>query len=171
MELYFVRHVQPAIEAGTCYGQLDVPLPTGYKDVHQKIAMEIGIVDKVYTSPLQRCRLLAQTLSDEFIIDERLKELNFGDWEGLKWDAIDRAAMDHWGTHYIITGPPGGESLQQLTQRLETFLQELPKLNRIVIVTHAGVIRAARHLLEGRPLNEIMSEKINYGGIYTFNLL
>ncbi|WP_343669339.1 alpha-ribazole phosphatase family protein [Chitinophaga sp.] len=171
MELYFVRHVQPSIKTGICYGQLDVPLQAGYEAVHQEIALKVGAVNAVYTSPLQRCKLLAQKLSENFIPDERLKELNFGEWEGISWDAIDRSVMDHWGANYITTGPPGGESLQQLVQRLAAFLKELPLSDRIVIVTHAGIIRAARHLLEGRPLNEIMAEKINYGGIYTFNLL
>ncbi|OMP76797.1 histidine phosphatase family protein [[Flexibacter] sp. ATCC 35208] len=171
MELCFVRHVQPAIEAGICYGQLDVPLPAGYETLHNEIITGLGRFDKIYTSPLQRCQLLAQTLSANFVSDERLMELNFGEWEGIKWDEIDRKLMDHWGANYITSGPPGGESLQQLVARLDAFLKTIPFADRIVIVTHAGVIRAARHLLEARPLNKIMSEKINYGGIYTFNLL
>lgn len=171
MELYFVRHVHPEIAAGTCYGQLDVPLTEGYAPMHDEIFASIGHIDKVYTSPLQRCRLLAARLSAGYVPDERLKELNFGKWEGMKWDEIDRKLMDHWGANYISVGPPEGESLQELVDRLDSFLKELPAYEKVVIVTHAGVIRVARHLLEGKPLHEIMSEKINYGGIYTFKLL
>lgn len=170
MELYFIRHLQPAVQAGVCYGQLDVPLMEGYEVMHGQLAAELPVPDKVYTSPLQRCKLLAAWLSEEYSVDDRLKELNFGDWEGLKWDEIDRTLMDQWGANYIHAGPPGGESLQDLVNRLKAFLPELPSYNRIAIVTHAGIIRAARHLLENKPLHEIMSEKINYGGIYTFNL-
>ncbi|WP_440133286.1 histidine phosphatase family protein [Chitinophaga sancti] len=171
MELYFVRHAKPEIAPGTCYGQLDVPLAAGYSAIHDEIFASLGQVDKVYTSPLQRCQLLASHLSAAYVADERLKELNFGEWEGMKWEEIDRALMDHWGAHYISSGPPAGESLQDLVNRLDAFLKDLVVSEKVVIVTHAGVIRAARHLLEGKALNEIMAEKINYGGIYTFNLL
>ena len=170
MELYFVRHVQPAIAPGICYGQLDVPLADTHVALHDEISACIGKADKVYTSPLQRCQLLAARLSPAYVTDDRLMELNFGEWEGLKWDEIDRELMDHWGANYILSGPPKGESLQQLVDSLAAFLRDLPAYHKIVIVTHAGVIRAARHLLEGTPLERIMSEKINYGGIYTFNL-
>jgi len=171
MELYFIRHVQPAVEAGVCYGQLDVPLRAGYEAMHDTIVMQVDNFDAVYSSPLQRCRLLAAHLSADYVADDRLKELNFGDWEGMKWDEIDRMLMDHWGRNYIVSGPPGGESLQDLVNRLAAFLKELPARDKIAIITHAGIIRAARHLLENKPLHEVMSEKINYGGIYTFNLL
>ncbi|WP_343691045.1 histidine phosphatase family protein [Chitinophaga sp.] len=171
MELYFIRHVQTAVAAGTCYGQLDVPLMEGYEAVHDQIVAGLPRTDIIYTSPLQRCQLLAARLSENYIVDARLKELNFGEWEGMKWDEIDRTLMDHWGEHYMLSGPPGGESLLDLVNRLRAFLSELPSYNKIAIITHAGIIRAARHLLENKLLHEIMSEKITYGGIYTFNLL
>lgn len=171
MELYFVRHVQPAVKAGICYGQLDVPLAEGYEALHEEIALLLKPFDAIYTSPLQRCRSLAALLSENYIVDARLQELNFGEWEGMKWDEIDSTLMDYWGANYIAAGPPGGESLQDLVNRLKAFLQELPAHNKIAIITHAGVIRAARHILEHKPMQEVMSEKINYGGIYTFNLL
>lgn len=170
MELYFVRHVQPDIAAGVCYGQLDVPLMAGYEVLHDAIAAQLGEVDMVYASPLQRCVLLAKRLSGSFVEDARLMELNFGVWEGKKWEEIDRALLDVWGERYIQERPPGGESLLDLVGRLDAFLKALKGVGKIVIVSHAGVIRAAMHLLEGKGLEEVMAEKINYGGIYTFIL-
>lgn len=170
MELYFVRHVQPDIATGVCYGQLDVPLLPGYEALHAEIAQQLGAADIVYSSPLQRCGKLAAELGAPVVYDARLMELHFGEWEGLTWDEIDRRLLDIWGESYIHEGPPGGESLLELVERLREFLQELQGVEKVVIVSHAGVIRAAMHLLDGKGLEEVMAEKINYGGIYTFIL-
>jgi alpha-ribazole phosphatase len=170
MELQFVRHVQPAIAAGVCYGQLDVPLMAGYDELHAGIAAQLGAVDIVYSSPLQRCVILAARLGAEVVTDARLMELNFGEWEGKQWDEIDRGLLDVWGERYIHEGPPGGESLLELVGRLREFLSELKGVEKVVVVSHAGVVRAAMHLLEGKGLEAVMAEKIIYGGIYTFNL-
>jgi alpha-ribazole phosphatase len=176
MELYFVRHIQPAIESGICYGQLDVPLPEGYEAQHlavkEAVKEAVNDTTAVYTSPLQRCRLMAEALSPSPVVDDRLMELHFGEWEGKAWNAIDRKLLDIWGDNYITIGPPRGESLSMLVDRLRAFLDDLQKQNyeKVVIVTHAGIIRAAMHLLKDKPLTTIMSEKVNYGSIYTFNL-
>ena len=164
--------MQPAIESGICYGQLDVPLPEGYVAQHLAVKDALKDITVVYTSPLQRCRLMAASLSPSPIVDDRLMELHFGEWEGKAWNTIDRKLLDTWGDNYIIKGPPGGESLSMLVARLSTFLNDLQHQNhkKAVIVSHAGIIRAAMHLLEDKPLTTIMSEKVNYGSIYTFNL-
>lgn len=167
MELFFVRHIKPDIEAGICYGQMDVPIPVGRQsEIIDLLPLDF---DVVYTSPLSRCRLLAEQISANPIIDNRLMELNFGDWEGKKWDEIDRAALDTWGVNYITSPPPNGESLTALLERLREFINEL-SYKKVIIITHGGIIRCAMHLFNGIPLHQVMMEKVDFGAIYKFEL-
>jgi alpha-ribazole phosphatase len=167
MELFFVRHIKPNIEAGICYGHTDVPIPTGSQ---QAIIDSLpSDFDVVYTSPLSRCRLLAEQISTVFIEDARLMELNFGDWEGKKWDEINREELDIWGADYVTLSPPNGETLTALAERLQSFIRDLSQ-QKVIIVTHSGIIRCAMHLLKGIPLHQIMMEQVDFGGIYKFEL-
>jgi alpha-ribazole phosphatase len=167
MELFFVRHIKPAIEAGICYGHTDVPVPDAYQ---QEIIDNLPAdFDAVYTSPLSRCKLLATQITATPIEDPRLMELNFGDWEGKKWDEIDREALDIWGADYINTAPPNGETLTTLSARLQSFISELSD-KKVIIVTHSGIIRCAMHLFNHIPLHQIMMEKVDFGSIYKFEL-
>jgi len=173
MELYLVRHIKPDFPEGTNYGQTDVPLPADYHTLHDGIVSLLPReYDAVYSSPLTRCRLLAQAITPTHITDNRLMELHFGDWEGRKWDDIPRDELDPWMADYINLAPPNGESLQLLVDRFAAFIRDVQATQhqRIVIITHAGIIRSAMHLFNDIPLNRIMMEKVEYGGIYTFNL-
>jgi alpha-ribazole phosphatase len=173
MELYLVRHIKPDFPEGTNYGQTDVPLPADHHMLHQAIIRLLPPqYDAVYSSPLTRCKLLAQAITAGHITDNRLMELNFGKWEGRRWDDIQRDELDTWMADYINLAPPGGESLQMLVDRFTSCIRDLQATQhqRIVVVTHAGIIRSAMHLFNGIPLNQIMMEKVEYGGIYTFNV-
>lgn len=173
MELYLVRHIKPDFPEGTNYGQTDVPLPADHAMRHTVIISSLPAdYDAVYSSPLTRCKLLAQAITPAYITDDRLMELHFGDWEGKRWDDIPRGELDHWMTDYIRLAPPNGESLQTLADRFAACIRDLQaaKYQRVLIITHAGIIRSAMHLFKGIPLSQIMMEKVQYGGIYTFNL-
>ncbi|PSL26393.1 alpha-ribazole phosphatase [Chitinophaga ginsengisoli] len=173
MELYLIRHIKPDFPEGTNYGQTDVPLPADYPMQHRGIIRLLPReYDVVYSSPLTRCRLLAQAITPIYITDERLMELHFGDWEGRKWDDIPRDELDTWMTDYIHLAPPNGESLQVLVDRFAACIRDIQATQhqRIIIITHAGIIRSAMHLFNNIPLHQIMMEKVEYGGIYTFNL-
>lgn len=94
----------------------------------------------VWTSPLRRCRDLAERLHPQPIIDDRLAEMHFGDWEGRRWDDIPRTELDAWAADVAGYAPPGGESPRQLQRRALDFVESLD-VPEAVIVTHAGVIR------------------------------
>lgn len=149
---------------------MDVPVPDGHQP--EIIKLLPTDFDIVYTSPLIRCKLLAEQISSTATSDTRLMELHFGDWEGMKWDDIDRMALDIWGENYIDSPPPNGESLLDLLGRLQSFIQELSELSykKVIIVTHGGIIRCAMHLFNDIPLHQVMMEKVDFGGIYTFKL-
>lgn len=83
-----------------------------------------------------------------YSLDDRLKELTFGAWEGLTWREVrvrDAAGArlrdaDKWGFQ-----PPGGESYAMLRDRIAPVLAELTR--DVVIVSHGGVARAMLALL------------------------
>jgi alpha-ribazole phosphatase len=168
MEIHFLRHIEPDLEKGICYGQLDVPIPNNYKEIQSKIIE--GIIndyDAVFSSPLTRCKLLAEQISNEVVFDDRLMEVNFGNWEGVKWDDIDEVELNNWMENYIEIAPPNGESLQDLVNRFSSFISDinLQGYTKILIVTHAGIIRSAMNLINETPLDKVMMEKVEYGKI------
>lgn len=158
MTLWLVRHAQPLIEPGICYGALDVAA-----DVHatrqcaHALAAALPINCLVTASPLQRCEQLTLTLQGlrpdlVYKADLRLREINFGCWEGRHWDDIGAAALDAWVNDFAQHSPGGGESVQQFMQRVSALWDEtraVSSLENKVWITHAGVIRAATLLHQG----------------------
>ncbi len=170
MEIHLIRHIEPRFDKGICYGQLDVPLPNNYKEIHTKIIKGlINDYDAVFSSPLNRCKLLAEQISGNVIVDDRLKELNFGDWEGVKWGEINRNELNHWMKNYVEVAPPNGESLRDIVSRLSGFISDLKGYSKILIVTHAGIIRSAMNLLNKIPLDKVMMEKVGYGQLFIYS--
>ena len=148
MRLFLLRHPQTAIEPGIFYGSTDLALAPRQLDqvVASLTALKSPLPANValFSSPLRRCAELAQRLpcvSRTF--DDRLVEIDFGDWEMRLWDAIPRAEIDAWADDMIHYRPGGGESVLQMATRVAAFhaqLQSLPQQQSIVIC-HAGVIR------------------------------
>jgi alpha-ribazole phosphatase len=153
--LFLVRHARPLIEPGVCYGQLDMAAeaePTRVCAQARAGVLPHGIT--VVCSPLQRCEQLAQVLIGlradlAYKTDPRLKEMDFGLWEGQRWDAIDPAALAAWTDHFAhhATGTCG-ESVAQFMARVGQAFDALPPADQVWI-THAGVIRAAQLLARG----------------------
>ncbi|HEY3045914.1 MAG TPA: histidine phosphatase family protein [Polaromonas sp.] len=160
MKLWLVRHAQPLIEAGVCYGQLDMAADAQATRLCAEALAQVlppGIA--VVTSPLQRCEQLAHVLVGlrpdlTFKTDARLREMDFGSWEGRRWDAIGSAALDAWIADFARHRPGGGESVQAFMQRVAGIWDELwagtpVPVTDTVWITHAGVIRAATLLQRG----------------------
>ena len=63
-------------------------------------------VEYVYSSPLLRCRKLADYLyPNKALLDSRIMEYNFGDWEGLAWNNIEQVLPIGWKTIWILHRP------------------------------------------------------------------
>lgn len=139
LTLYLVRHPRPLIAPGVCYGQLDLEAENPWP-VAERLRKELPPGLPVWSSPLQRCRCLAEALHPAPVLDTRLMELNFGQWEGRPWDSVPRAELDAWAADVDGYAPPGGESPKALQARVATFVDQLPA-GDCVLVTHAGVIR------------------------------
>ena len=149
MILYLVRHPQPKIDPGICYGSLDVEAENA-QAVAERLRTELPPGLPVWSSPLRRCRDLAERLHPAPVFDARLREMDFGAWEGRPWDAIPRAELDAWAADVAGYAPPGGESAQAVQQRILSFVAALTA-DEAVVVTHAGVIRTLLAAQRGLP--------------------
>lgn len=168
MQVFLIRHSRPDIEPGRCYGQLDIPA-FDIEATAQALARTLPAGLPVITSPLQRCRLLAEALHPSPRLDARLMEIHFGAWEGRSWDEIDRAALDRWAAALLDHAPPGGESARQMQARAIACLDALANegLTACIVVTHAGVIRAASGHARALPTGEWAQLPIAYGECVT----
>lgn len=159
--IYFVRHGQTDWNAeGRLQGQRDVDLnaeglrqaATAAARLREVAGAALDAADYV-ASPLARTRRTMEALRShlgldpgDYRLDDRLKEIGFGDWEGSTWSEIrqrDRARAlardrDRWGYR-----PPGegGESYAMLVARVAPALADLDRTT--VMVAHGGIARAA----------------------------
>ncbi len=95
------------------------------------------------------------------MVDSRLREMDFGTWEGCAWNHISRLELDDWAQHFLHARPHGGESVYMLRDRVLKAMADFRRAgNDHIIVTHAGVIRAA--LSDGDTAGHF-DTKIEYG--------
>lgn len=165
LDITIVRHGLTAWNRERRYqGQRDIPLllPEALAglDVLRDALMDTAF-DAVYCSDLMRCRQTLAHLSEgrdvgsEPRFDDRLRELNFGDYEGKCYDELKalpsyRAWIDSQGE----LAPPNGESAADLRSRLDAWLDDVFALAeadghaQVLTVTHGGVIRELRRRFE-----------------------
>lgn len=150
MILHLIRHPRPLVPADTCYGRLDVAAD-GVEAAAERLRALLPAGLPVWTSPLVRCRVLAEALHPAPVVDGRLAEMDFGEWEGRTWQDIGPAALDAWAADVAAFTPPGGESALMLQARVLGFVAEL-EAEEAVLVTHAGVMRVLlAHWLDLAP--------------------
>ncbi len=180
MDIYLIRHTEVAVGRAVSYGQSDVELATNYAEQRDRILTHLPTDRPAYlfSSPLNRCRLLANDLAISAEIDlksvqfdERIKELNFGDWEMTPWADIPRSTLDPWMNDFVNVGPPNGESFQDLSDRVESFWQEIisplviQNAGPVYIITHGGVIRALLCLFLDLSLRNAYRIHLDYGSL------
>ena len=179
MKITLVRHTSLNISSNICYGQSDV-------DVSIKFDEELRVLrekllnkefDAIYSSPLQRCHKLAQALSTDetlnfsernIVLDDRLKELHFGDWELSSWDDIPRDIFDTWANDYANLAPPKGETFSQLHARAKSFVEGVSNHSQdknILVITHGGLIRALIAEVLQIPLKRLFRMTIDYASL------
>jgi alpha-ribazole phosphatase len=142
--LTLLRHTRPEGGAGVCYGVTDLPPGAELAREARRLAAQLPQVERVVTSPLSRCARLAERLAAArglvLSVDPRLAELDFGAWEGRRWDDLPRPEIDAWAADLMGARPHGGESVAMLAARAWAALDEA---DGALVVTHMGVIRAA----------------------------
>jgi len=172
MQLYLIRHPPPQVAEGICYGTTDLLLRENPQAIAHTIKLQLPKDLTVFSSPLTRCRLLAEALHPAPLFDPRLKELNFGDWEMQAWEALDRTALNAWAENPTGYTPPHGESVNALQARVHDFLAEqcAQKTTHAALVTHAGVMKVIVGLAQDLAPAEWMALKFGFGGIVPIQL-
>ncbi len=145
----FVRHGQTEINRdGRLQGRIDAPL-SGLGMEHARalgVAFAGDDVARVLSSPLQRAQSTAAEIAKvagcNVEVDERLVELDYGEWDGLGLRDLPAGAWERWRAD-VSFAPPGGESLVAVTTRVASFCDEYLAEPGIVAVSHVSPIKAA----------------------------
>jgi broad specificity phosphatase PhoE len=168
MQLALIRHGPTAWNAEKrVQGTIDIPLSEEGRARMAKLKPPAGFeAVRAYASPRIRARQTATLLGLENpILDGRLAEQNWGEWEGLTRaqmlardgeDAFKRAGSG------LVFRPPGGESTGELHARVQSFFRDVAQHSEdAVAVTHMGVLRAAYVLATGWEMSLPMPPELD----------
>ncbi|WVH08942.1 MAG: Alpha-ribazole-5'-phosphate phosphatase [Fluviibacter phosphoraccumulans EoVTN8] len=165
IRVWLVRHLPPAVAPGICYGRSDLPLQTPLAqqaDTVQALRDKLPKDVPVFSSPLVRCANLAAVLDAAYVQDSRLQELHFGAWEMQPWEDIGPHALDAWAKDVAGFRPPDGETGYEVQQR--AWVREISnRHDEVIVVTHAGVIRALQAHYQALPGSEWLTLRYDYG--------
>lgn len=158
-----------------CYGFSNIDVSHEFSDEADWLKRQLGnfTPDIVVTSPLQRCvKLSVQAFDAPIEVQDKLKEVNYGDWEGKTWDEIDIEGDNLWMYNNVQNRPPNGESFAELQSRVKAAFNEIAqkKEESIAVVCHGGVIRSILSHLLSTPLDKTRSFDIHYVGFVKFEL-
>jgi alpha-ribazole phosphatase len=155
MKLWLLRHAAVQLEAGLCYGASDVPADPALTQQAARAAAEVlppGLGVRV--SGLARAAQLVNALREwrpdlpSAVVDVRLNEMDFGEWELRPWNAVPQIAFDRWMANFGQHRFGGAESTQMVLNRVAAALEEqrAAGADEALWITHAGVIRAVQYL-------------------------
>jgi broad specificity phosphatase PhoE len=134
----------PGLRAATFGG--DDSLDEAGKAQAQRLAGCLGQVDHCWVSPAARARETAAALGLTGVVDERLRDCDYGRWAGLRFKQVlmrEPRKLVSW-IRKPETAPHGGETIAQVLQRVAAWMAEQGReRGRTVAITHAAVIRAA----------------------------
>nr|WP_306265400.1 histidine phosphatase family protein [Pararhizobium sp. IMCC3301] len=169
--IYFVRHGETDWNRlGKLQGQQDIPLNALGRDQARRngrtLKAHLPSLDLPFlASPMKRTSETMELVRGElglpvsdYATDERLKEIRFGKFEGFTADEIEQqqpelAAKRHKDKFHFT--PPDGESYAMLMQRVRAVVEEID--SDMVIVSHGGVSRVFRGILQNLPEADIIS--------------
>ena len=180
MKLFFLRHTSLNVEIDVFYGQTDLDVSDRFEEEVKLIQKKIKNFNidtnsiKVYSSPLKRCIKLTNKLTENYIVDERIKEMNLGDWEMKKMSSISKKEKLDWENNLLSFKIPNGESNNEFLKRLKSFLDDMFKFNEdALIVCHAGSINGMLSLLTKEPFDKMVKnywELIKHGSLSLIEL-
>ena len=155
-KIFFVRHGQTEWNLAMRFqGHADIQLTELGKKQAQCVAdrLKKEPFSAIYCSDLIRAKDTALAIADyhktPFTVTPLLREINFGEWEGLSYDAIHSSWPNEVERFFRAPGDvviPGGETCEALQKRVETILREIITAHKdetVAVVTHGGAIRAA----------------------------
>ncbi|HJB18327.1 MAG TPA: histidine phosphatase family protein [Candidatus Bariatricus faecipullorum] len=169
MKIYLIRHGETDWnKLRRLQGQADIPLNEFGRQLARETEPALRNVpfDRIYTSPLKRARETAELVTAgrnlPIIEEPRLKEMGFGEFEGLccreeGWNIPDPGFRDFFNAPEKYRPPKGGESFQQVSDRLESFLKELYATEElqdktVLLSTHGAALCGILRLIKKNPM-------------------
>ncbi|NNJ14291.1 alpha-ribazole phosphatase family protein [Pseudomonas putida CSV86] len=175
MILDLLRHGETELGSGF-RGSLDDALTEqGWAQMQAAVAGG-GPWDRLVSSPLQRCARFAERLAGELalplVLEPGMRELHFGEWEGrtaLQLMEDHEAALGKfWADPYAFT-PPGGEPVTDFSERVLASLARLQTTyagERVLLVTHGGVMRLLLARARGLPREQLLQVQVGHGALH-----
>ena len=153
MTVYVVRHGRTDANAsGLLLGRADLSLDAVGRRQAEQIAEAVGPVARVVTSPLARCVETARAMVADAEPDERLVELDYGEFDLRPLKDVPAEVWARWRSDPDFR-PPGGETLVELSERVGQVLDEVAEATKraqasggntdVVLVTHVSPVKAA----------------------------
>jgi alpha-ribazole phosphatase len=186
LQIDLLRHGETTL-SHTLRGHLDDDLTEqGWLQMQSTIQQYITTPvdwDVIISSPLRRCRCFAEHLANQLglpmLVNEHIKEMYFGDWEGISTQAIYEAEPEQLANFWQFPTQyhaPNGESLIQFQQRVMCGFDEIYEQmqrqdwNKALVVTHGGVIKLLTCLAQQQNLDDLLKMPAELGKLYSFSL-
>jgi len=179
-----VRHgaVEPQWKT-ICYGSMDVQLCSRWIAESQNLVSSLAKLrpSLILHSGLTRTRWLAERIAEQMLADgiavgqvlsdARLRERNYGRWEGRTWDDVFASDPEHF--HDLVMKPetyrpPGGETTRQMQRRMLEWFDQLLPLATIVAISHSGPSASLAGGLLGLPADQWTGWMLGYGEAIVF---
>lgn len=169
--LLLIRHGAPHEDGrGRCYGGLDYGLSDLGRSQSWKLAERLANVPitVVVSSPRVRAQETAVALGQDVSVDERLRELDFGELEGRRYEEIEHEQPElyrRWMSAPTRVRFPGGEAFEDLRSRTTVAIADLVERSSgstVAVVTHGGVVRAALADALGLPSERVFRLDVGY---------
>ena len=167
LTIYFVRHGQTAqSRENTFCGALDVPLTDSGHRMAQAVAEHWSHLpfQAVYASNKSRAIATATPIANKLKlpvqVDEGLREIEYGAWEGLNEDEVERAhpgAFKAWSDHPDQVPPPGGETAIQIAERSMAAISRIRAKHgegSVMVVSHKATLRILMCAFLGIPVGD-----------------
>ncbi len=174
MRIDLLRHGET--EGGARYrGSIDDKLTArGWEEMEEGIAGSAGW-DQIISSPLSRCARFAKRVAVDknisLLIEPRLQEIHFGEWEGMTAEeiyALDPSALIRFWNDPAKNPPPGGERLDDFVMRITEAWKEIAELSgNSLVVCHGGTIRIIRGIVEQVPVITALKFDVGHGSLHT----
>lgn len=173
------RHPRPAMSARICFGRLDPPLAEpperGADPVEAAVdalmaEAEAEPLGRVVCSPQLRTQAVAQALAGRYgarlHADDRLRDTDFGAWEGQPWAKLPRAELDAWTADPLRYRPGGGETGNDVLARVRRAWTSLASASQTtLVVAHASTVRCLLAVSGKLPLDQAVRAEVAYGEV------
>ena len=171
MDVYLIRHTRPDVDPEVCHGRLDVPPAADFPAGAQHVLAALPAATPLVTAAACRCRRLAdhlaEALGSSVSVDDRLREMDFGRWEGRRWRDIPRAQTDAWSREFWSQPPPDGEAYASMHARVAAAWEAMLARSdeALAVVGPIGPLRALLTIALDLPPEAFVRVHLDHGGV------